>query len=141
MGINCLLKHAAFRLNAASFGRWVGTKVLTDTSKKTVVFIIYLDQTLWTQCFMAHSTKRTWALHRCVSIIRHFHRNFPLFQAKVTNTHSPPAKLSPPKSATARKQESANQNTTTDTDSTSMWGKKVWTNFYYFRHKFWIMGE
>jgi len=46
MGINCLLKHAAFRLNAASFGRWAGTKILTDTFEKTVVFIIYLDQTL-----------------------------------------------------------------------------------------------
>lgn len=63
--------------------------------------------------------------HRCVSLIHQFHRNFPLFQAKVTNTHSPPAKLSPPKSATARKPESVNQNTSTDTDSTSMWGKKV----------------
>jgi hypothetical protein len=46
MGIDCLLKHAAFRLNAASFCRWVGTKVLTDMSEKTVVFIIYIDQTL-----------------------------------------------------------------------------------------------
>jgi len=44
--------------------------------------------------------------------------------AKVTNTHSPPAKVSPPKSATARKPESVNQNTSTETDSTSMWGKK-----------------
>ena len=46
MGINCLLKHGAFRLNAASFGRWLGTKVLTDTSEKTLVFNIYLYQTL-----------------------------------------------------------------------------------------------
>lgn len=45
-------------------------------------------------------------------------------EAKVTNTHSPPAKLSPPKSATARKPEPVNPNTSTDTDSTSMWGKK-----------------
>ena len=60
-----------------------------------------------------------------ISIIRQFHRNFPLFQAKVTNTHSPPAKVSPPKSATVRKPESLNHNTSTETDSTSMWGKKV----------------
>jgi len=46
MGINCLLKHGAVRLNAASFGRWVGTKVVTDTFEETVVFIIYLAQTL-----------------------------------------------------------------------------------------------
>jgi hypothetical protein len=64
-----------------------------------------------------------------------------LFQTKVTNTHSPPAKLSPPKSATARKPEPVNQNTSTDTDSTSMWGKKVPLSFYYFRHKYWIMVE
>jgi hypothetical protein len=61
-----------------------------------------------------------------------FYLNFPLFQAKVTNSHSPPAKLSPPKNATARKPEAVNQNTSTYAESTSMWGKKVRLDLYYF---------
>ena len=39
--------------------RWVGTKFVTDTCEKTVVFIIYLAQTLWdTMCYGSFNQKQ-----------------------------------------------------------------------------------
>jgi hypothetical protein len=120
------LIHSSTPIQAHSFNHIHSSTLIPAHSFKlthssTFIQAHSFKHTYSSTLIQARSFKHTWAIHKCISIIHQFHLNVPLFQPKLTNSHSPLAKLSPPKNAAARKLEPVTQHTAADMD-----GRKVW---------------